>query len=164
MSSLENQTQEQRESAALRKLFNHPEFGREAKRLYKKVEPTAKFDEIELEDKIAAEAKKQQEKIESLEQQMMERDVRDRRAANHRMIEEAGLSVEAVEKVMTEEKILKYETAINYLKGQSALAPPTPQNVTPIRMPDNMAEIQKNPSAWARGEAFKAINELRAKR
>jgi len=157
-------TQEQRESAALRKLFNHPELGREAKRLYKKVEPTAKFDDIDLEDKIAAETKKQQEKIESLEQQMLERDVRARREENHRLIREAGLDVETVEKCMTEEKILKYETAINYLKGQSALAPPTPANVTPIRMPDNMAEIQKNPSAWARGEAFKAINELRAKR
>jgi len=162
--SLEGMTQEQRESAALRKLFNHPELGREAKRLYKKVEPTAKFDDIDLEDKIAAETKKQQEKIESLEQQMLERDVRARREENHRLIREAGLDVETVEKCMTEEKILKYETAINYLKGQSALAPPTPANVTPIRMPDNMAEIQKNPSAWARGEAFKAINELRAKR
>ena len=162
--SLENLTEDQRNSLALKRMMNHPELGREAKRLWKKIEPTANFPDLDTEDRIAAATAAQQEKIEKLEEQMRERDVMARREANHRMIREAGLDVEAVEKVMTEEKILKYETAINYLRGQSALQPPTPAAVTPIRMPDNLKDIQKNPTQWARTEAHKALNEIIAKR
>lgn len=162
--SLENQTEDERNSAALKRLFNHPEFGIEAKRLWKKVEPTAKFTDVDTQDAITAANKVTADKIESLETQLRERDVLARREKNHEMIRAAGLDVEAVEKVMTDEKILKYETAINYLRGQTALAPPTPQSVTPIRMPDNTKEIAKNPTLWARNEAFAAINDLKAKR
>ncbi len=164
MSNLENMTEDQRNSAALKRMMNHPELGLEAKRLWKKIEPTARFADLELTEAIEKTNQTNSEKIEALEQQIRERDVMARREANHAMIRDAGLDVETVEKVMTDEKILKYETAINYIKGQSALAPSTPQSVTPIRMPDNMKDIQKNPNMWARNEAFNAINELRAKR
>jgi hypothetical protein len=157
-------TEDQRNSAALKRMMNHPELGLEAKRLWKKIEPTARFADLELTEAIEKTNQTNSEKIEALEQQIRERDVMARREANHAMIRDAGLDVETVEKVMTDEKILKYETAINYIKGQSALAPSTPQSVTPIRMPDNMKDIQKNPNMWARNEAFNAINELRAKR
>jgi hypothetical protein len=164
MASLEEMTPEQRDANALRRLFNHPELGIKAKRLYKELDPKANFPDLDIDDRITAATKSQAEKIEALEQQAREGEVLRRREANHAMIRAAGLDVEQVEKVMTDEKILKYETAINYVKGQSALAPPSPQSVTPIRMPDNMKDIQKNPAAWARNEAFAAINELKAKR
>ena len=164
MASLEEMTPEQRDANALRRLFNHPELGIKAKRLYKELDPKANFPDLDIDDRITAATKSQAEKIEALEQQAREGEVLRRREVNHAMIRAAGLDVEQVEKVMTDEKILKYETAINYVKGQSALAPPSPQSVTPIRMPDNLKDIQKNPTAWARNEAFAAINELKAKR
>ena len=164
MASLEDMTPDQRDAHALRRMLNHPELGLEAKRLWKKIEPTAKFPDLEMDDRVKAATQTQTEKIEALEQQMRESEVRARREANHKMIRDAGLEVEQVEKVMTDEKILKYETAINYVRGQTALAPPTPQSVTPIRMPDNMKDIQKNQVAWAREVAFKAVNELKARR
>lgn len=162
--SLENMTEAERNSAALKRMMNHPELGLEAKRLWKKIEPTANFPDLDIRDQLDANTKANTDKIEALEQQLRERDVLARREANHELIREAGLEVDQVEKVMTDEKILNYSTAIKYLKGQSALAPPTPQVITPIRMPDNMKEIQKNPVGWARLEAHNALNELIAKR
>jgi hypothetical protein len=164
MASLENMSEAERNSAALKRMMNHPELGLEAKRLWKKIEPTANFPDLDMRDQLDAVNKTNADKIEALENQMRERDVLARREANHALIRDAGLDVEQVEKVMTDEKILNYGTAIKYLKGQSALAPPTPQAITPIRMPDNMKEIQKNPVGWARTEAHNALNELIAKR
>jgi hypothetical protein len=164
MASLEDMTEDQRNSAALKRMMNHPELGLEAKRLWKKIEPTARFPELEVDDKVTSATKAMSDKVEALETQMREGEVLRRREANKKLCEDAGFTFEAVEKVMTDEKILKYDTAINYLRGQSALAPPTPQSVTPIRMPDNLKDIQKNPTVWARNEASAAMNELLAKR
>jgi hypothetical protein len=162
--SLEQMTDDERNSAILKRLLNHPEVGRDAKRLWKKIEPKANFPDLDLEDQVAAQTKTLNEKIEKLEQEQLEGRVIANREANHKRIKDAGFDVAQVEKVMTDEKIANYDTAIKYLRGQSALAPPTPEAVTPIRMPDNLKDIQKNPIAWARGEAFKAINELKAQR
>jgi hypothetical protein len=162
--SLEDMTEAERNSEILKRLMNHPEVGREAKRLWKKVEPRANFPDLDLEDQVSAATKALNEKVEKLEQERIEDRVRANREANHKRVRDAGFEVEQVEKVMTDEKIANYDTAIKYLQGQSALAPPTPEAVTPIRMPDNLKDIQKNPAQWARNEAFKAINELKAQR
>jgi hypothetical protein len=164
VASLEDLTEDQRNSIALKRMMNHPELGREAKRLWKKIEPTARFPELETEELINANSKANNERIESLETQLRESEVLRRREGNRKLVAEAGLDFDAVEKVMTDEKILKYETAIKFMQGQNALAPPTPQSVTPIRMPDEMKDIAKNPTAWARAKAYEAINELKAKR
>jgi len=162
--SLEDMSEAERNSEVLKRMMNHPELGNEAKRLWKKIEPKARFPELEIDDRVTAATKELQEKIDALEAKGLEERVRANREANHKMIREAGLDVEQVEKVMTDEKIAKYETAINYLKGQHALAPPTPDSVTPIRMPDDLKDIQKNPAAWARAKAHEAINELKQRR
>jgi hypothetical protein len=162
--SLEDMTADERNSKILQRLMNHPEVGREAKRLWKKVEPAANFPDLDLEDQVTKATQELNDKVAKLEQEQLEGRVLANRAANHKLVRDAGFDVEQVEKVMTDEKIANYETAIKYLRGQSALAPPTPEAVTPIRMPDNLKDIQKNPTQWARGEAFKAINELKAQR
>ncbi len=164
MSSLEEMTEAERNSEVLKRMMNHPELGSEAKRLWKKIEPKARFPELEIEDKVSAATKELQEKINALEQKGIEDRVRANREANHKKITDAGFDVAQVEKVMTDEHIADYDTAVKYLRGQNALAPPTPQAITPIRMPDDLKDIQKNPAAWARGKAFEAINELKAKR
>jgi len=162
--SLEDMTEAERNSEVLKRMMNHPELGLEAKRLWKKIEPKARFPDLELSDQVSAATKELEAKLEKLENERLEERVRANRDANHKMIREAGLDVEQVEKVMTDEKIANYGTAIKYLQGQHALAPPTPDSVTPIRMPDELKDIQKNPAAWARAKAHEAINELKAKR
>jgi hypothetical protein len=162
--SLEEMTEDQRNSLALKKLFNHPEVGSQAKRLWKKITPDAKFADIDLEDKLADREKKLQERMDKMEEDELNRRVEAKRKENHQMVRDAGLDPALVEKVMTDEKILNYDTAVKYIKGQNANSAPTPSLMTPITMPDNAKEIAKNPSAWARDEAFKAINELKTKR
>lgn len=164
MSDLENMTDAERNSAILQRLMNHPDVGREAKRLWKKIEPAARFPDLELEDQVSKATLELQTKVDKMEQDQLEGRVRANRESNHKLVRDAGFEVEQVEKVMTDEKIASYATAIKYLQGQNALAPPTPQAVTPIRMPDNLKDIQKNPTQWARNEGYKAINELIAAR
>lgn len=162
--SLEDMNEAERNSEILKRMMNHPEFGDEAKRVWKKIEPKARFPDLEAKDLVSTATKDLQGKIDKLEQERLEDRVRANREVNHKMIRDAGLEVEQVEKVMTDEKIAKYETAINYLKGQHALAPPTPEAITPIRMPDELKDIQKNPAQWARAKAHEAINELKSRR
>jgi hypothetical protein len=162
--SLEEMTQDQRNSIALQKLFNNPEVGLEAKRLYKKVVPEAKFPDLDTQDKIDASTAAMQAKIDKLQEEAQLGEITRRRDRYHQEIREAGFDPVAVEKVMTEEKIGSYDTALKYIKAQNANSVPSPSNVTPIKMPDNAKEISKNPSAWARNEAMNAINELKSKR
>jgi hypothetical protein len=162
--SLENMSEDERNSQALKLLFNHPEVGKEAKRLYKKVVPAARFDDVELDDRISAEREETNKEIEVLREKIQMQEIQSRRDAQHKMVRDAGLDPNEVEKVMTDEKISSYETAVKYLKAQRVAAPSTPASMTPIRMPDNMKDIQKDPRAWAQTAAYEAINELKAGR
>lgn len=164
MSSLEDMTQAERESIAFRKLMNDPEVGIQAKRLYKKVVPDAKFADLDIEDKFTERESKLQKRMDEMEEKDMERRVKEQRELNHKMLRDRGLDPTVVEKVMTDEKIMNYDTAAKYIESQNRNSAPSPGNVTPISMPDNAKEIAKNPAAWARTEAFKALNELKAKR
>lgn len=164
--SLENLTEDQRNSIALKRMLQNPDVNirMRAKKLWKEIEPTANFPDLEQHEQTEALKAEFQAKLDKLEQERLEESVKQRREKNHRMIADAGLTVEAVEKVMTEERILEYGTAIKYLQGQRALAPPTPESITPIRMPDNLKDIQKDPNKWARLEAHNALNEIIAQR
>jgi hypothetical protein len=162
--SLENMTPEERDAAALRALFAHPEVGDQAKRLYKKVQPAARFPELETRDQIDASNAELRKQIEKLQEEAQTRDINARRAENHRIIREQGLDPDAVEKVMTEEKIGSYDTAIKYMKAQNTNSTPTPGQRMPLQMPDDYKEIAKNPRGWANKKAHEAINDLIAKR
>jgi hypothetical protein len=153
-----------RESEALRKLMNHPEVGLEAKRLYKKITPDANFPELKQQEMLEAATKPLQDKLEKMEREDLERRVAANRERNHKLCSDAGFKPDDVEKVMADEHIADYGTAVRYLKGQNALAPATPASITPMRMPDNMGDIRKNPTAWARDQAHKAMDEIRAGR
>lgn len=162
--SLENMTEDERNSAALKRLFAHPDVGLEAKRLYKKITPDAKFTDLETDDKLKAQRAETDKEIGDLREKLQMQEISSRRKENHEMIRAAGLDPVAVEKVMTDEKIASYDTAVKYVQAQNANVRPSAANVTPIQMPDNVKDIQKNPAMWARTKAFEAINELKAKR
>jgi hypothetical protein len=161
---MEQLSQDEKNSLALQKLFNNPETGLEAKRLYKKIVPDAKFPDLELADKLAAQEAKMQKEIDDLKDKAQLNEITQRREKHFGEMREKGFDPDAVEKVMTENKIGSYETAMKFMAAQNAVATPTSASMTPIRMPDNVKEIQKNPTQWAKNEAFAAINELKAKR
>jgi hypothetical protein len=162
--SLEELTDDQRNSIALKKLFNHPELGMEAKRLYKKVVPDARFPDLEIADRLAADKQSTDKEVNDLREKVQLMEIQARRTGEHAKIREAGLDPNVVEKVMTDEKISSYDTAIKYLQAQQRGAPSTPASITPIRMPDNLSEIQKDPRKWAQKTAHDAINELISQR
>jgi hypothetical protein len=157
---MDDPTEVERQAAAFRKLINNPEVGLEAKRLYKKVVPDARFPDLDAEERLAAATKPLQEKIDKMESEQLDERVRRNRETNHKKVRDAGLDPDAVEKIMTDEKIMNYDTAIKYMKAQTSNSQPSHSSITPITMPTDAKEIQKNPGAWARGEASKAINDL----
>jgi hypothetical protein len=162
--SLEELTEDQRNSLALKKLFNHPELGIEAKRLYKKVVPDARFQDVEVADRIEAERAATQKEINDLRDQVRMQDVMRRRDEEHAKARAAGFDPVEVEKVITEEKIGSFDAAIKYLGAMRQTARPTPANITPITMPDDVANIQKDPRGWSAKTAHEAINELISQR
>jgi len=164
MSSLENMTDVEREAQALRLLFNHPEVGMQAKRLYKKAVPDAKFPELDIDDKIRAERDESSKQIRELNDKLVKREIEDARGKEHDKLRARGLDPERVEKVMTEKNIANYETAASYVEMEAKIAPPTPASVTPISLPDDFKKISANPRGWAREQAFKAVDEMIAKR
>jgi len=164
--SLEGDSEFKRESAALRRMMNHPDvqIRMRAKKLWKEIEPTANFPDLDAHEREQQLAQKHEADMAALRREILERDVKAERESKAERARQAGLTLEQVERVMVDDKIADYDTAIRYIKGQSALAPPTPASVTPIRMPDNMKDIQKNPTQWARNAAHEAMNEILAKR
>ena len=164
MSDLENLTEDQRNSLALKRLFSHPEVGAKAKRLYKEITPDARFQDLEIEDRMEAQRREHEKEIQALRDEAQMREITERREANHKMIRESGLNPVDVEKVMTDEKIADYGTAVKYIRAQNAMKQPTPASVTPIQMPEGFKDIQKNPNKWAREAAHEALNEVISKR
>jgi hypothetical protein len=162
--SLENMSEDERNSLALKRLFTHPEVGMEAKRLYKKVTPDAKFPDLDAEDRQVALRKELSDKVAALEEKVQTDAIMQRRKEHHAEIRAAGFDPDAVEKLMTDERIGSYETAMKYMKAQNANVAPTPGNVTPLQMPADYKDIAKNPKGWATAKAHEAINELIAKR
>ena len=162
--SLEEQTE--KEAAAFRRLMSDPSVSLEAKKLYKKAVPDARFPELEAEDRLAAATKPLQDKIEAMEKEQIETRVTRNREENHRKCRDAGLEPDAVEKVITDEKIGSYDTAIKYIQAQNKNVAPTPANYRPpidIKGED-AAEWRKNPTRMANTIAHQVIDELRAKR
>lgn len=163
--SLENESADQRDARALRALFNHPEVGAEAKRLYKeKVDPQARFADLEVQDRIDASNKTRDDEIKSLRERVERQDIETRRKEKHDQLRARGLDPIAVEKCMTDNKIHDYDAAARFVELETASAPSSASSITPIRMPDDSKEIAKNPTKWGRDMAHKAIDELKAQR
>jgi hypothetical protein len=157
-------TEEARQAAAFRKLINHPEIGMDIKRKYKQITPDARFPDLEIEDRLAENNKTWQARLDAQEAELREDRIERQRAKNHKFVRDEGFEPDAIEKVMTEEKIASYETAVKFVRAQNAATSPTPGSYTPIRMPEATSDLRKHPIKWAQDTAHKALDELRARR
>lgn len=161
---MSEESEEARQAAALRKLLNHPEVGMEAKRLYKKITPDARFPDLEMEERLAAQRTEFQEKLDKQEADRLADLTAQNQRRNHEYVKSEGLDPAEIEKVMGTEKIASYETAVKFVKAQNAATAPTPGSYTPIRMYDKTSDWRKDPKGTALAEAHKAIDELRGRR
>jgi flagellar biosynthesis/type III secretory pathway protein FliH len=132
---------------------------KETLHLAKKVDPTFTSPELEIDEKIEAATAKLNEQNAELTKQILAEKIERSRESKKAELKAAGYDIEAVEKVMTDNGISNYEGAVKLMKAEAVLAPSSPPS-RESRMPTNFKDIQKNPTAWARDEAHKAVDEL----
>jgi hypothetical protein len=108
-------------------------------RALKKVNPKLVIPEIDAKDEVRGEIKEQGKKIESLEHQLLERDVRDRierqRASVKSKYKLSDAELLEVEKLMVlenpDERIPTYEAAAKVYRASTTPAQPTPATFMP---------------------------------
>lgn len=136
----------------------------ETLRLAKEADPNFKHVELDIADQVSAARSDADKRADSLEKELQSERIERARAEKARELKEKGFDIVAVEKVMTDNGISNYETAMKYMKGEAALAPATPLSRTPMALPDDMKEIAKNPAKWANNKAHEVVNEIIANR
>lgn len=141
-------------------LMSDPSTSKEARRLAKKLKPELRFADLDLEDQLRTQQEANDKRwADEQERQRKEKFERDRATA-HARLRERNLDPTAVEKLMTEMGIANYDAAAEILESRAALAEPSPDNVTPMDLPDNK-DLWKDPVGWARKQAFEAISEVK---
>jgi hypothetical protein len=165
MPSLEDLTPEQQEQAA--RLFSfvksNPDIEKNIRREAKRKNPNMSAPDIELEDALAKQREEFEAKLKERDAQALTQLQQQRRAEAHARIRNSGLDPEEIEKLMVNESIGNYDTAINYARAQKQLAPSTAESITPMSLP-NSKDLWANKNKFARDSAFEAINELKAGR
>lgn len=165
MPSLEDMTPEQQDQAL--KLFNfvqaNPDVAKQIRKEAKKRNPNMQAPDLELEERLEAQEKAFNERLAKQDDERLAQIQQSRREEAHARIRAAGLDPESVEKIMVDESIGNYDTAIKYAQHQRQLAPATQESASPLTMPSNK-DLYANKERWARTTAFEAINELKAKR
>jgi hypothetical protein len=166
MTDFSTLTDEQRERlmSFANGILTDPKTRKDALKLAKIQNPQFTSPELEMDDRIEQVRTEEAAKRKELEDKWDNAAIEQRRAQKAEELKERGYTLEAVEKVMTEEKIGSYDTAIKYMDAQSKLAPSTPASVTRMSMPENVKDIMKNPTQWAREQAHTVMNEVLASR
>ena len=172
--SLEGRTAD--EIAALAELANtianNPETRRDFLRLTKKINPGAAIPEIDIPASLASEFKPALDRLAQLEKDAQEREIRDRiHAGRRKALEVQGVTeadMPAIEKIMTDNSIATHAAAAKVLAAERKLAEPTASSYKPLQsftMPKvDTGEFKGNLRGFARGEAYRAIDELRGRR
>lgn len=170
MPSFEELTDEQR--AALSRvgyqLIHNPEVSRDAKRLLMKANPKVKFPEIENEERTNAALKERDEKLQALEQKLLEKEMQDRVEAKRQQCRERGLDPAEVENLIVERgkqnRLIDFESAMELVEAQKQIAAATPSSQGPQRELSSIKELWENPGKWAREQTHAAIDELKKRR
>ncbi len=152
-------------NAAMEKLLANPETSKKAKRLLREADPTMRFPELEVEDLVDERTAKQQEKVDALEAQMIQRSAESERAKKHQIAIDKGLDPKDVEAAIVDRKIGDWDTAMQFVQMTKQTAPVTPDSASGrFEIMDGKSDWWKDPTKTARTEAFKAIDELRGRR
>ena len=166
MASLEELSDSDQQKALA--LFNfvqtNPDVARELRKKAREKNPSMPVPDSDvLEDRFNAEIERLNKELAKRDEESRDQLQAQRRAEAHALCRDAGFEPDDVEKAMIDNKIGDYKVAIRFLRQERELAPPTPESVTPMQMP-NIKDLYSNKNQWAKNEAFAAINELKAKR
>lgn len=167
--SLEDLSTEARDelAALARQLAENPNTRKDFLRLTKKAKPDMPIPELEIEDATNAATAKMQNELESLRNQMREKDAVEELNRRRSKLKAKGLiesddDIEQVERVMLDKGITNHEVAAEYWSYMKQAATPTPTGYNPSAIKGfNLDQFWKNPVQGARNEAAAALNELR---
>lgn len=163
--ALENVSLEEMESLATlsKTLADNPATRRQFLELVKTASPMTNIPEIDLEVRLEGKTKPLMDKIQSLEAQLNEKNFKEMRQSAHTKLQNMGLTtndIGEVEKLMVEKKIGDYETAGEFYMNQKQSAAPSAGTFANPNIVPDMKSFGSDINAWARGEAFSAMNDI----
>ena len=166
--SLENLTLEARDELALlaQSLAENPATRKDFLKLTKKAKPEMVIPELDIEEKTNEHLSAANKRVEALESQLREREIREELERRRSSVVKKGLAstddMEEIEKVMLDKGITNHEVAAEYWQWMKQSAVPTPTGYNPSTIAKfDLGKYYKNPVMAARDEASKALNELR---
>lgn len=168
--SLENMTEEQRDrlAAFANKLLSDPETSRATRRLVKAKDPSFSAPDLDLEDAIAKEREKNAEALAKLREELEAEKLRTTQQETETLIRKAGFEPDDIYKIVKEDRVGSISAAIELARHRAQQKATETHGVDytdqTMRFSDKFKDMQKNPGAWARKEAHKAIDELKAQR
>ena len=166
MPSLEDlpETEQVKALALYQFVQGNPDVAKKMRQIAREKNPNMPVPDTDvLEDKMQNELNALREELKKRDEQSVQQLQEQRRAEMHKRIQDNGLDPEEVEKIMIDEKIGNYDTAIKYVKQMRELAPSTPEQITPMSLPTGK-DLWTDKNRWAKSQAFEAMNELKAKR
>ena len=133
----------------------------------KKVKPDLPIPELEIEESTNKALSLAEQRVQSLENKLREKDALDDLQRRRNAIKAKGLvntedDIKEVEKIMLDRGITNHETAAEYHQWMKQSATPTPSGYNPqIIQKMDLNKYWKNPVTAARNEAVNALQELR---
>jgi hypothetical protein len=165
MADLENLSEEERNRLALfaNRLLSDPEASKDVRRIAKRLDPKFQAPDIDLDDRIDAVKAEEAKKREALEEKLMADQLERKREREHQKVRAAGEDPEYIEKIMTDQRIGSYETALKIAKLEKQTAMPTAPRDRAQVLPsgEESKVLWKDPKKWARDQAFAFINEAK---
>ena len=167
--SLENLSIDARDelAALAQQLAENPSTRKEFLRMTKKVKPDLPIPELEIEESTNKALSMAEQRVQSLENKLREKDALDDLQRRRNAIKAKGLvntedDIKEVEKIMLDRGITNHETAAEYHQWMKQSATPTPSGYNPqIIQKMDLNKYWKNPVTAARNEAVSALQELR---
>ena len=167
--SLEDLTPEARDELAMlaKQLAENPKTRKNFLRLTREARPDMPIPEIEIEDRTTQALQMAEERVQSLEAKLQQKDALNELERRRQALLKKGLissenDIQEVEKVMLEKGITNHESAAEYWSWMKQAAEPTPTvyNSSPLNAFD-LNKYWKNPTKAARDNAMQALGELR---
>jgi hypothetical protein len=170
MARLRDLSEEQKDLTLdwIESLPQHPEYGREFKKLLVKADPRTKsaFPDVEMQENYEKKAQEQEEKINKFLEAQKDRENKAFWEGKRKAAQDAGFvkpeETPDFEKWMVEEHLGNYERAAKIWHDEKhAAAEPTNYVDTVTPTLPSQEGLYANPIQWARNEAGKAINDIR---
>lgn len=144
-------------------IYNDPALNKEAKRLIKKKYPQLSIPDYDLEEKLDARTRQEDEKkAKEAEEARRKRDKDAWDTSRAKAKKEYGLTDEGLtelEQWMEEHAVADHEVAASYRHAKNPpIAPAVDNQFWRHEKQDNFKEIAADPEAWARKEILGAIN------